>query len=501
MADDSHVHDDSRPILLGDAAYNDHTEIHLLVEEYARLREEVTRLREEQKTLKEQQEKKKSDKDSEKNNEKDKEGDEEKDKDKHKDDKDPEKGKDKQEKEKPKEPLLTRVSGWVKAHPLAVLFMIIGLVILVIAGILLWKYLESYESTDDAEVDGHINQIGSRVSGTVVGVYIEDSQIVRKGQVLVDLDPNDYQVSLAQSKANLAQAQATVETQNPNVPITATSQATQVASAEQSVVSAEAAVVSAQRMYESSEADLRQAEADAANAAVEELRYRELADKQEVSREAYDQRATAARAQQALVSSRRAAAEASLKVVDQRRADLNQARQRAEEARQNQPRQVAIQKASVESRQAAAQAAKAQLQQAMLNLSYTKIIAPVDGIVGDKTVEVGMQIAPGQELFAITQLDDIWVTANFKETQVRKMRAHQAVTIHVDTLAQDFDGYLENLPGATGAKYSILPPENATGNYVKVVQRLPVRIRFKQGQRNEERLRPGMSVEPKVWVQ
>lgn len=497
-----------RPILLGDGTSNEHTEVRQLVEEYARLREEVTQLREEQKQLQEQKkenEQKKEDKKDKKENKGDQDDDEKddkkEDKDKKKDDQDSDEQEDDKEEKKPKEPFLTRASNWAKAHPFAILAMIAGFVILLIAGILLWRYLESYESTDDAEVDGHVNQISSRISGTVVAVYIEDSQSVKKGQVLVDLDPSDYQVSLAQAKANLAQAQANIEVQNPNVPITTTSQATQVGSAEQAVISAEAAVVSAEHTYESSLAELRQAEADAANAAAEEKRYRELVEKQEVSRELYDQRATAARAQQALVSSRNSSAEASRKVVDQRRAELNQARQREEEARTNQPRQVAIQRATVATRQASAQAASAQVQQAVLNLSYAKLISPVDGIIGDKSVEVGMQIAAGQQLFAITQLDDIWVTANYKETQVRKMRPHQAVTIHVDTLAQDFDGYLEGLPGATGAKYSILPPENATGNYVKVVQRLPVRIRFKPGQKNQERLRPGMSVEPKVWVQ
>ena len=201
------------------------------------------------------------------------------------------------------------------------------------------------------------------------------------------------------------------------------------------------------------------------------------------------------------MSSRRAASDANLKVVDQKKAELNQARQRSEEARANEPRQLAIQRATVVNRQASAEAARAQREQAILNLSYSKVLAPVNGIIGDKTVEVGMQVTAGQELFAITQIDDLWITANFKETQVRRMKPHQAVTIRVDTLVQDFDGYVENLPGATGSKYSLLPPENATGNYVKVVQRLPVRIRFKAGQKNEERLRPGMSVEPKVWLQ
>jgi membrane fusion protein (multidrug efflux system) len=230
--------------------------------------------------------------------------------------------------------------------------MLAGLVVLVIAGIFLWRYLQSYESTDDAEVGGHIDQIGSRIPGTVVGVYVENSQVVTKGQVLVDLDSRDYQVSLEQSKANLLQAQANIESQSPNVPITTTTQATQVATADQGVVGAEAAVASAERTYESSLADLRQAEADAANANVDERRYRELVDKEEVSRQMYDRQLTAARSQEALVASRLASAQANLKLVDQRRAELNQTRQRAEEARANQPRQIAIQSAGAVNRQA-----------------------------------------------------------------------------------------------------------------------------------------------------
>ena len=341
-----------RPILLGDGAYNDRTELHLLVEEYAHLREEVERLREEQKTLKEQQDRKGKDDKSQ-----DKKGDDEggaKSDKGGKQDKGEDGDKEKDQDDQPKEPVRKRASDWVKAHPLAVLAILIGLVVLVITGVLLWQYLESFESTDDAEVDGHINPIASRVAGTVVAVHVENSQNVKQGQVLVELDPRDYQVALAQSQANLAQAVAGVETQAPNVPITSTSQATQIVNADQSVVSAEAGVASAERMHESSLAELRQAEADAANAATEERRYRELVDKQEVSREMYDQRATAARAQQALVAARRAAAEANLKVVDQRRAEVNQARQRAEEARANEPRQVAIQKAGVANRRATA---------------------------------------------------------------------------------------------------------------------------------------------------
>lgn len=225
-----------------------------------------------------------------------------------------------------------------------------------------------------------------------------------------------------------------------------------------------------------------------------------LVGKQEVSREIYDQRATEARADAALVQSRRATADAALKSITQAQAALDQARQRAAEVQHNLPREIAIQHATVATREANVKSAQAQVDQALLNLQYCKIVAPVDGIVGDKSVQAGSQVSAGQELLAITQTNDIWVTANFKETEIRNMHAGQSVTIHVDALSQDFNGFVENLPGATGAVYSLLPPENATGNYVKVVQRLPVRIRFKKGQPYEERLRPGMSVEPKVWV-
>jgi membrane fusion protein, multidrug efflux system len=141
------------------------------------------------------------------------------------------------------------------------------------------------------------------------------------------------------------------------------------------------------------------------------------------------------------------------------------------------------------------------LKQAELNLSYTKLIAPVDGVVGKKTVESGQQVQPGQELMAIVPLNDIWVTANFKETQLKNIRVGQRATLKVDAFGgRTFNGHVDSFAGATGARYSILPPENATGNYVKVVQRVPVKIVFENGEDREHLLRPGMSVEPKIWV-
>jgi membrane fusion protein, multidrug efflux system len=334
----------------------------------------------------------------------------------------------------------------------------------------------------------------------VTGVYVENTQSVVQGQVLVDLDPKDYAVAVAQVRADLAQAEAALHAESPTVPITQTTEQTRVASATLDVSSAEAEVSAAQRNYDAALADVKQSEANEANAAADEARYRTLVEQQEVSREAYDQRLTAMRSLQDVVSARKASAEAARRSVQQRMNALEQARKRASEAQANSPRRVAAQRESVTSRQAAVEAASARLQQALLNLSYCKILAPAPGIVGDKTVETGSYVSPGQELFAITQINDLWVTANFKETQIRNMHPGQSVTIHVDALSQNFNGYVENLPGATGAEYSLLPPENATGNFVKVVQRLPVRIRFKPGQPNQQRLRPGMSVEPKVWV-
>jgi membrane fusion protein (multidrug efflux system) len=307
-------------------------------------------------------------------------------------------------------------------------------------------------------------------------------------------------VALSQQRGNLAQAQANVNAQSPNVPITQLSQRTGVSTADLDVASAQAGLLAERQQAESALADLRQAEANAANAAAEETRYRALAEKQEVSREQYDQRLADSRAQTANVSSRRAVADAAGKTVEQRMSALTQAMQRAAEATVNSSRQVAVQRATVEARKAAAQISQAQVEQAMLNLSYCRIFAPVSGIIGNKTVEIGAQVSVGQELFDVTPTDDLWVTANYKETQLRKMRPGQAVTISVDTFGRDFDGYIEDMPGATGAQYSLLPPENATGNYVKVVQRLPVRIRFKPNQNGLTRLRVGMSVEPKVWL-
>jgi membrane fusion protein (multidrug efflux system) len=476
--------------------------IRMLHEEQSRLRRDVDELRQKQREAGDKQGGGEKDKDGQEKGKKDeKQGKGEKGEDSEskdgKDDEEKQGGKDEAEK---KPPLVQRARAWAKEHPIGTVLIVIGAIVLIICAILLIRYLDSYENTDDAFVDGHTDPITPRINGIVTGVYVENTYFVKKGEVLVELDPRDFQVALEQAKANLSQADAGVRAQTPNVPITETNQSTTLVNAQLSVSSATANLVAAQEKHKSALSDLAQAQANEANATREEERYRLLVGKEEVSKELYDQRATSAREQQAVVASREQTAVAAEKAVTQAEAALGQARQQANEAQRNLPRQVAIQRETLSMRNANLQAAQAQVDQAALNLAYTKIYAPADGIIGDKSVQLGTQVAPGQEMMALTQTNDIWVTANFKETQIKRMQRGESVTIYVDALSQKFDGFIEALPGASGAVYSLLPPENATGNYVKVVQRLPVRIRFKQGQVGMERLAPGMSVEPKVWL-
>jgi membrane fusion protein (multidrug efflux system) len=297
------------------------------------------------------------------------------------------------------------------------------------------------------------------------------------------------------------QAQAQTQAEQPNVPVTETTNQTNIANASSEVTGSEAGVEGAERDYEAALAKIRESEANNAKAQLDVERYRPLAEKDEIPKEQFDQVVATAKALAATVAANQAAAASARRQVDQRRAQLRESEQRAEETRRNAPQQVAIRQANVLSRQSSAQAAHAQLDQAILNLQYCKIVSPVNGVVSKRLAEVGEHLTPGQQVMLVTQLDDMWVTANFRETQLRKMHAGQSARIHVDALDGDFDGYLDSMPAASGSITSLLPPENATGNYVKVVQRLPVRIRFKKGQTGLDRLRPGMSVEPKITVQ
>jgi membrane fusion protein (multidrug efflux system) len=382
----------------------------------------------------------------------------------------------------------------------AFLIFFIVLAILGIAGTLYWLHSRQFETTDDAEVDAHLNAISARVDGTVTHVYVEDNQRVKAGDPLVDLDPRDFQVALDQALAELAQSQSMVVARQPNVPITEVQNSTNVSGGEADVASASAALGAAERDRETAQSKLAEAEANNARAQADLARYKLLISKEEVSQQDYDQAAAAAQAQAAAVAGSRSGLQSAGQTVEQRRAQLVQAQSKLAEYRRTAPQQIALQRAVVASEQASAKTAQVQVEDARLKLSYTKIAAPVAGIVMKRSAEVGAHIAAGQQLLTIAQIGDLWVTANFKETQLRNLRPGQAATLHVDALKQDFEGYVEDAGGATGAISSVLPPENATGNYVKVVQRIPVRIRFKKDQQGLDRLRPGMSVEPEVRI-
>jgi len=387
-----------------------------------------------------------------------------------------------------------------KGRSKAFLIFFIFLLIAAGVGVYFWLQSRAFESTDDAQVEVHMNSISSRVDGTIIRVYVDNNQFVKAGDPLVDLDPRDFEVAVDQAKAQVAQARSQVTAQRPNVPITQIETTTNITSGEADVANAEAAVGVAERDRESAAARLAEAQANAAKAHSDLERYTLLIKNEEVSQQEFDQVAATAKAQDASVAANRAAVESAGRTVEQREAQLAQAKSRLSQYQRNAPAQLAIREANVQSQQANEQTAQAMLEQAQLKLSYTKIVAPAAGIVLRRSAEVGERINAGQQLLMIAQLGDLWVTANFKETQLRNIRPGQSARIHVDALRQDFDGYVENIGGSTGAMASVLPPENATGNYVKIVQRIPVRLRFKPNQNGLDRLRPGMSVEPDVRI-
>lgn len=374
-----------------------------------------------------------------------------------------------------------RATSFLREHPYAKWVLLLVLVAAVASGIYVWRYYSIRESTDDAQIDGHIGPVSSRVSGTVVQVDVEDNQVVEAGTTLVQLDPKDYQVALARAQADLADNEAAARAAQTGVPITSTTTTSQTSTAE-------ANLNAAQKEVDAANARLREAQANYNKVSQDLKRYEQLLTKDEISRQQYDAALAAEQSSTATVDAARAAVATAHSHVLQAQAGVRSA--------QTGPQQIAVTNARAKAAQAAVQRAQAAVQQAELNLTYTTIKAPFAGIVSKRNVEPGQVVQAGQPLVSIVNLDDIWVTANFKETQLGHMRAGQSVKIYVDTFGKDYDGYVENIGGATGARFSLLPPENATGNYVKVVQRIPVRLRFQKGQDPHHVLRPGMSVEP-----
>jgi membrane fusion protein (multidrug efflux system) len=376
---------------------------------------------------------------------------------------------------------------------------VIAVIVLLIAGFFAYRYFTSYESTDDAQVDGHVNSISARITGHVIKLNVQDNQYVQAGTVLVEIDPADYQVAYERAKADFEDAQAAAIAAGVSVPITSVNTTSQVSATEADVNSAQAGIQAAKQQFAAAKAQLQEAEANNVKAQNDLVRYKQLVEKQEISQQQYDQATAAAKASAAGVEAARATADATQQQVTQAQGKLVQAQANFSNAN-TAPKQMQITRAKATSALAEAQRRKADLDQAALNLQYTKIVAPVNGVVSNRTVEVGQNVAPGQELMKVINLDDVWITANFKETQLRNVKVGQRVTIDVDANGRSYNGKVDSIAGASGARFSLLPPENATGNYVKVVQRIPVKIVLDPGSTNDHQLRPGMSVTPKVWI-
>ncbi len=377
-------------------------------------------------------------------------------------------------------------------------------VLAVIGAALYWWHSRKFENTDDAQVDGYIYPISARVSGHVTKVNVEEGQFVKAGTVLVEIDDRDYQVAVERAKADYLDAVAGSEAAKFNVPISQVGSSSQIHSAQADVLNAQAGISGANKQVEEAEARLVQAQANAKTANADLVRYGTLVAKKEISQQQYDQAVAAATSANATVAAAQASVHSAQEVVNQTKARLGQSRAALANA-QVTPKQISVTQARARAGEAQAAKNKASLDQAELNLSYTKIVAPVDGVVGNRNAQVGQNVQVGQEMLSIVPLKDIWVTANFKETQLEHMRPGQEVDVSVDALGgQKFRGRVTSVGGATGAKFSLLPPENATGNYVKVVQRVPVRIDFEDRNKSEfngdGRLRPGLSVVPEVRV-
>jgi membrane fusion protein (multidrug efflux system) len=375
----------------------------------------------------------------------------------------------------------------------------IMVLIAIVGALLWWLHSRQYEDTDDAQVDGHISQIGPRISGYITNVYVEDNQEVQAGQLLVEIDPRDYEVALARAQADYADSQATANAARYNVPITSVATSSQIESARADVNNSQAALAASRKNLDASKAKEQAAAATNTKAQNDVQRYKLLVERDMVSKQQYDAAVAAADSAAADLESAHDNVIAAQEGVTEAQAKLVQAQANLRNAGTG-PRQVQVTQARANSAESTAAKNKAELEQAQLNLQYTKIFSPIHGIVGHRTVEVGQYVQPGQALLSLVDIDDIWITANFKETQLRHMRPGQPVSIKVDANGREYKGKVLAIGGASGARFSLFPPENATGNYVKVVQRIPVRIVLDPGENKDHSLRPGMSVEPDVKV-
>jgi membrane fusion protein (multidrug efflux system) len=390
-----------------------------------------------------------------------------------------------------------------------------GVIVLALLAGGAWYFLtRGRESTDDAQIDAHVTQVAARVGGTITKIAVDDNRLVEAGAVLVELDPRDYQVAVDKARAELADAEAAAQAAQSNVPITSTTATSGVTTArggvtqaQSGVAASEQDVAAARARLTTAQARVREAEANATKAARDVERLRGLLAKDEVSQQQFDTTSASADAMRAAADSARsqvAEAQAGIAVAESKLAQARAAEQQARaelQTAQTAPQQIAATKARASAAEAHVQQTRASLAQAELNLQYATVKAPIRGVVSKKGINLGQVVQAGQPLLAIVDVDDVWITANFKETQLKSMRAGQPATIDVDAYGgREYKGKIDSIAGATGARFSLLPPENATGNFVKVVQRVPVKIVLDPGQDPEHLLRPGLSVTPTVYT-
>ncbi len=384
--------------------------------------------------------------------------------------------------------------------------------VLVAVAVGLFLYYRNRESTDDAQVDGHITPIAAKISGRVAEVLVRDNEPVKAGQVLVRIDPRDYQAALDNAKATLSLAQSEAVSASADVPRTRENVASGTSSASAGLLGAQADLARAQAAYaQAQNSDLAYAQANVAKSrANSELaqadldRYKPLMDKGEISKQQYDAAKASAEASASALKAEEEKIAQARSNIDIAKAQLNAAQARVSQARAGlesahaDVQQVSMRTADVQGKLAKVEQARAMLEAAQLNLSYAEVVSPIDGVATHKSVEPGQIVQPGQGLLVVVPLQDVWVTANFKETQLRNMRAGQKAEVKVDTYGKTFNGHVDSLAGATGAMLSLLPPENATGNYVKVVQRIPVKVLLDPVAGDKAILRPGMNVDVTV---
>jgi membrane fusion protein (multidrug efflux system) len=372
------------------------------------------------------------------------------------------------------------------------------ILVLAVAGAYLWHYFSRFESTDDAQVDVHLYPVSARISGYIQKVNVDDNQWVDAGSTLVEIDPKDYEVALARAQATLDTSEASAKSSNIDVPVSSVATSSQLKFTSSDIKNAEAAIQAAEKQAAAAHARVLEAQAENVKAQDDVTRYRLLLTKEEIAKQVYDHACAAAATDVAAIAAAEADEAAAQQAVLEAHSRLTEAEARYEDAQAG-PQRVDSTRAKALSATADVNQKRAVVEQAQLNLGYTKIFAPVAGEVTKKVV-VGLNVDPGEQMLTVTPLDEVWITANFKETQLKHMRVGQKASIELDSNGRTYNAHVDSIAGGTGPIYSLLPPENATGNYVKIVQRVPVKIVLESGENRDHQLRPGENVEAKVFL-